>query len=171
MQKILFVDIDSTTVRSIDGSPFTPQSNPTEVEFIPTVANVIAKDYLDVIGVSNQTIGAGNRTFEGVVAEMQMILSISPQLDYIYMCPDLDGQELWCIDRRGIERRDQFHPSLKGQFRKPNPGIIQAAIAWMEIVRGQPIEEEMDLLFVKNNSQIDEEGLIVLIPFALPQKK
>lgn len=158
MQKILFVDIDSTTIRSIDGSPFTPQTDPTEVRFISIVANVIAKDYLDVIGISNQTIGTGNRTFEGVVAEMQLILSISPQLDYIYMCPDIDGQKLWYIDRRGIERRDQFHQSLKGQFRKPNPGMIQAAIVWMEIVQNQPIKEDIELLAV-------EEGLIVLTPF------
>lgn len=161
--KILFVDINGTITRSKDGSPFTPENDPTAIELIPGVATALDRHAGSrIFGISNQGgIGAGKRTFNSVIAEMQHTLTLAPQIHHIFFCPDFAGLELWHVDRIGVERRDQFHEPLKGKFRKPDPGMILAAMKSFNSIRGEGLE----FLFVGDREEDYQAAIAADIPF------
>lgn len=131
--KLLLADINGTITRSVDGSPFTPETDPEAIELIPGVASALLayhrRDFV-IMGVSNQGgIDAGKRTFGSVIAEMQHTMALARGLiNSIYFCPDFAGRECWHVWSRSAQR---IQPSeLDGTFRKPDPGMLQLAIAF-----------------------------------------
>jgi D-glycero-D-manno-heptose 1,7-bisphosphate phosphatase len=73
----------------------------------------------------------GYKSLEDTIAEQLYTLELLPQLLKIYFCPDLEGKHCWGVPRE-IDDAKPIHTAWAakwaGTFRKPQPGMIYAAI-------------------------------------------
>jgi D-glycero-D-manno-heptose 1,7-bisphosphate phosphatase len=126
--KILFCDIDGTLTETISGHAF--KQSPTDVKIIDGADKAIAH-FADkgwqTVGVSNQGgIASGYKTLEATFQEFEFTLDLFPSLQEIYFCPDLEGKQLFVVSRGDVPLEVGFlEEQLEGEYRKPNPGMIQ----------------------------------------------
>ncbi len=84
------------------------------------------------MGISNQGgVGAGHKSLEDAIEEQRYTLELLPEISYILICPDFKGKECWWIEKKeGIAalHADKILREFNGTFRKPNPGMLNAAI-------------------------------------------
>ena len=128
--KILFVDIDGTLTETISGHAF--KQSPTDVKIIEGADKAIAHfselGWL-IVGISNQGgIAAGHKSLKETCEELQFTLDLFPKLETIYFCPDFEGNTLYQVCDKEYIRIDEgseYAKLLKGQYRKPLPGIIK----------------------------------------------
>lgn len=130
--KILFLDMDNTVRRTKSGATFI--NDPYDQELIPGVEEAIAR-YQDwiIIGITNQGgVKAGFKTLENCIQEQIITLKLIPEMQRIYFCPD-DGRTCWLVHNEnsyGKIEADGRYAYLRGKnFRKPSPGMIDAAFA------------------------------------------
>jgi D-glycero-D-manno-heptose 1,7-bisphosphate phosphatase len=130
MNKILLVDINGTITKTLDGSPFTLDTEPTAIELIPGVTEALDRYValgFAIIGVSNQGgIEAGFRSHASVQSEMQHTMLLAPQISEILYCPDFKGLECWSVTP--FQWAECHNSDLAGAYRKPNPGMLQWAM-------------------------------------------
>jgi D-glycero-D-manno-heptose 1,7-bisphosphate phosphatase len=128
--KILFVDCDGTIREPINGKWIQPY------EQIMAGADKAIAHYHElgytIIGVSNQAgVAARHKSLEDCIAEQAYTLELLPDVQSIYFCPDFEGKDCWSILRKYPENPRPIHETWGGkwigQYRKPNPGMLQAA--------------------------------------------
>lgn len=127
MSKILFLDLDGTVRKTKSGATFI--NDPYDQELIPGVEKAIARyhDYR-IIGVTNQGgVKSGFKSLESCFQEQKITLDLIPEMAAIFFCTD-DGSTFYRLSKFAREcgkepllsnRSDDY-----GNFRKPNPGMI-----------------------------------------------
>lgn len=136
---LMFFGLDGVLREPIGNTPFI--NNPLDQQ--PIVGTVEAVQYyadrgFTCIGISNQggcnatnpETGKPWKSIEDAIKEEQQTLKLFPRLQYIYFCPDFGGRQCWQVGRK--YDASPLHLSWGGkfitQYRKPNDGMIQAAI-------------------------------------------
>ncbi len=133
MTKILFLDLDGTVRRTKSGATFI--NDPYDQELIPGVQEAIAR-YHDwkIIGITNQGgVLAGKKSLENCFEEQRQTLMLVPQMWMILFCTD-NGDTMFRLSQRMLELHGMpiiFNRSKYfGNFRKPNPGMINFALKY-----------------------------------------
>jgi D-glycero-D-manno-heptose 1,7-bisphosphate phosphatase len=134
MVKLLFCDLDGTIRQTISGKTFI--NDPHDQQLIEGVAEAL-KYYLEngwtIIGISNQGgVASGHKSLESAIAEQQYTLSLTPQLEKIYFCPNFDGEDCWVVDRKTYYLVQENYSGEFGGFRKPSPGMLNLAIKFYQ---------------------------------------
>lgn len=133
MTKILLTDLDGTCRESINGDTFI--NDPYNQKLINGAKEAIAR-YHDwkIIGITNQGgVLAGKKSLENCFEEQRQTLKLIPQMWMILFCTD-NGDTMFRLSQRMLE----FHglPIMTnrsnhfGNFRKPNPGMINFALKY-----------------------------------------
>lgn len=167
MTKLLLIDLDGTIRAPKSGGAFIQE--PTDQRPLPRAMEALnhyANEGWIISGVSNQAgVAAGHKSFEQCRDEQLYTLKLFPQIKSIHFCPDFDGKECYCCDRVSgmlCALHDRLNrPDLVGSFRKPNAGMIYAAI-WGEIPQGEFPEE---ILFVGDRPEDEQAAKTACIPF------
>ena len=123
--------------------------SPRDQKLIPSAIAAINQAKLQgfsIVGASNQGgVAKGHKSLEDCYKEQAYTLELlhneCAAIDRIYFCPDYEGQEChevyWFTDRRFNDDSQHFDccfgnfaedSPFKGQFRKPNAGMILHAI-------------------------------------------
>ena len=80
-----------------------------------------------ILGITNQGgVAAGKKSLEECVQEQYYTLELIPKLHKILFCPDYEGKQLGVV-YRGFH--NVITPSGYSSFRKPEPGMIEYALA------------------------------------------
>ena len=138
MTKILFLDLDGTVREPASGAKFI--DDPHDQRVIEgakeAIAHYSSRDWV-LIGITTHGGAAvGYQTLEDARMEQQITMDLLPQLDQIYFCTDLEGEQCYKVDRIGMtEYRRSLFPSphkrgelLYQSFRKPWSGIPMLAL-------------------------------------------
>lgn len=133
MSKLLLLDCDGTIREPASGGKFI--QNPKDQKIIKGADWAIAHYYKEswtVVGITNQAgVAAGHKQLVDALTEAEYTLKLFPEIVCIYLCPDFEGRYCWLIDRDHdalpIHLAD-WAIELVGTFRKPQPGMLKAAI-------------------------------------------
>lgn len=136
MKKLLLVDLDGTIREPISGKKFISHPHDQRpVAGAPQALEHFANQGYKIAGISNQAgVAAGHKTLADCLQEQERTLILFPPIERIYFCPDFEGQHLWEVDRFKKVHLSEFpqYSDLKGTFRKPNPGMLFAAMRLYE---------------------------------------
>ncbi len=161
--KILFLALDGTVRETKSGNTFI--NDPYDQKLIDGVKEAIAhyKDW-KIIGITNQGgVAAGFKTLENCIQEQIITLDLLPEMSCIYFCPD-DGRTCWLVhdkESHGKIDLDGRYAYLRGKnFRKPSPGMIDAAFA----NRNQNYRK-YEFLFVGDRPEDQQCAANAIIPF------
>jgi D-glycero-D-manno-heptose 1,7-bisphosphate phosphatase len=101
---------------------------------LPIAIAHFAKLGWHIIGISNQGgVASGHKTLEATYQEFEFTLELFPELEDIYFCPDFEGKQLFVVSREDVPLEIGFlEEQLEGQYRKPNPGMIQYVLLLIE---------------------------------------
>jgi len=164
--RLLICDKDGTLVSPASAAKFVGE--PWDQKPLPAVEGRLA-EYVDngweIAIASNQAgIAAGHKSLENCILEMKFCLKLIPTIQEAYFCPDFDGNECWqvwdtCTESEGhrILHGGSTNPELRGLFRKPNPGMLLAA---MENFRGAE-----EVLYIGDRPEDEAAALAANIPF------
>ncbi len=169
MEKILFLDLDGTVRQTKSGRTFI--NDPEDQELIPGVIEALDKypDYM-LIGITNQGgVAAGRKSYSDVLLTEKNTMNLLPRLKTTYYCTDFNGFDCYrlirIIDEHFIERKIDFNirrdlVQWLGLCRKPNPGMIEIAIAdcLSKVYRNQ-------CLFVGDRPEDQAAAIAANIPF------
>lgn len=135
--KLLILDKDGTLVRPVSGEKFV--QHPHDQELIPDVAEALARYAADgwamAIASNQGGVAAGHKTLDDAIAEMRFCLRLLVNAGYdskdmiAYFCPDAGdvcGIVKGATDYFPYRERD--HHLKVSSYRKPSPGMIEAAI-------------------------------------------
>lgn len=133
MAKLLLVDCDGTVREPASGEKFI--QHPLEQRIVFGADRALThyhKQGWRIIAISNQGgVAAGKKTLEDAIAEQRYTLELFPQITAIYFCPDFEGRHCWLVPR-GHDAKPihiaQWALKFIGTFRKPQPGMLSAAI-------------------------------------------
>lgn len=133
MAKILLVDCDGSIREPASGEKFI--QHPLDQQIVFGADRALAhyhKQGWRIIAISNVGgVAAGHKALEDAIAESHYTLELFPQLLCIYICPDFEGRHAWLIGRKHNEvpiHTTDWGREFIGSFRKPQPGMINAAI-------------------------------------------
>jgi len=167
MTKILFLDLDGTVRRTKSGTTFI--NTPLDQEIIPGVKEALAR-YPNhyIIGITNQGgVAAGKKSLHSAITEQKYTMQLLPQLSKVYFCPDFDGrqcQRLTFTDNiircAETDFEEQDLQQWQGKCRKPNPGMVEIAIAEMSLKVSR-----QECLFVGDRPEDQACALAANIPF------
>lgn len=121
--KILFLDLDGTVRRTKSGAIFI--NDPYDQELIPGTKEAIARyhNWL-IIGITNQGgVKAGLKTFDSCLEEQRNTLALIPAMVKIFFCVD-DGEGFYRLSRYRDRPLFSDRHGAFGNFRKPNPGMV-----------------------------------------------
>lgn len=123
IKSLLLLDKDGTIIQPKSGQVFV--QNPKDQELIKDAAEAIALyRRSEIMIISNQGgVAAGHKTLEEAIAEMQYALELS-KINSGFLCPDFEGQECYWVTANQASKLTQH----SGSYRKPNPGMVFAAI-------------------------------------------
>lgn len=147
INKLLVIDKDGTLVKSVSGSEFV--QHPEDQELLPGVKESIARytsEGWQIVVASNQGgVAAGYKSLEDAIDEMNECLHLLKgtlgleRLGVIkggIICPDNGRTAYYCKVAKNsnypVVHIHEEYPELIGQFRKPNPGMLLAAMQWLE---------------------------------------
>lgn len=152
--KKLLLDLDGT-VRRCKSNPTGFINSPHDQELIPRVAETVQRYYDDgwnlIYGVTNQGgVAARHKSLESCFEEQIYTMNLLPLLSGVMFCPD-DGRTALLITRN---RHCKITSGEYGNFRKPNPGMINYLIQYVEQDEPSQIlfvgDMESDLLTAEN---------------------
>ncbi len=113
-----------------------------------------------IVVASNQGGIPRYKTLEDAIAEFQELMTLLPEISVCFFCPDFDGKQCWSVPNPETDlfwrslATDKTYPAGKskdyyaakplhegvgaglsygeliGTFRKPNPGMLKAAMLW-----------------------------------------
>ncbi|MBD2003328.1 HAD-IIIA family hydrolase [Trichocoleus sp. FACHB-40] len=117
---LLILDMDGTVRQPLSGNKFIQR--PRDQQIIEGVENAIAyfaATGWKIVGVTNQAgVASGKKSLQSCIKEQQYTLELLPEIEEIYFCPDFDGRK-W---------HNYCKHSESGNFRKPNPGMLNLVI-------------------------------------------
>lgn len=124
--KLLITDINGTLTRPKEGRQWPIDGKDAEaIEGMQEAIARYASDGYICVGASNQGgVGAGHRSLNTAIEEMQTTLELFPELRFILICTDYPGIDCYIVDRDAW-RRMEYEPSQ--HFRKPYGGMVEAA--------------------------------------------
>lgn len=128
MLSLLLLDLDGTVREPLDGHKFIQR---------PRAQKIIAKaegaiDYFHlqgwkIVGITNQAgVAAGKKSLQNCIKEQEYTLTLLPEIEEIYFCPDFEGTRCFCVARNEV--KDYSHYPQSGTFRKPKAGMLNLAI-------------------------------------------
>ncbi len=133
---LVALDKDGTLVEPWSSSAFV--QNPRDQRLLPNAKERIGE--LKAMGAtlviaSNQAgVAAKHKTLESAIAEMRFCLSLLPEIQYGFLCPDFDGRQCYylksSLPKDLIAFPAHSNPEvvgLIGKFRKPDPGMLLLA--------------------------------------------
>lgn len=138
--KLMIWDLDGSLRQTASGQTFI--SEPADQKPIAGASEALAyyanKGFL-CVGATNQggcaaidpKTGKPRKSIESMIQEQQITLKLFPQLEYIYACPDFEGEICWRINRLGymhFTRSVSQDLAKYDSFRKPGAGMAQMAI-------------------------------------------
>ena len=128
--KALLLDLDGTIRRSKSKSEFIADPNDQKpIERAIETMEIYHQKGWTLIGITNQGgVDAGHKSLKSAIEEQLKTLEIFPRLSCIYFCPDFKGRECFRVRKCSCVQIDELYPDLIEQFRKPNPGMIFAAL-------------------------------------------
>ncbi len=167
MMKIAFLDLDGTLRQTKSGETFinSPEDQQPITGAVEAVKYCKSIGY-QCIGITNQGgVGAGNKSLQSVIKEQLITLDLFPELAYIYFCPDREGKQCWQV-HRGSHPANQIDSTWAdryiGQFRKPNAGMIEAAILNYGI---RQLLDLSDSFFTGDRTEDSEAAAMANLPF------
>jgi len=123
---MLFLDRDGVVI----GDPFDFEANhpkyiqrPEDMVIQPQIASLINKEG-GAIASNQQGIKWRYKSIQEVAEEMRYLMRNIHGLRLCVFCPD-EGHTAWAVSHSELWRISEDFPELKGQFRKPAPGMIQ----------------------------------------------
>lgn len=126
--KILFVDVDGTLTDTKSGEPFKQDAQ--DIKVIPSVEEALTyyqEDGYTIIGISNQGgVGAGYKENQQAIEEMQNTITLLPQIERIFFCPDSYGVQLYCVTPKKYTKI--VVPKHISSCRKPGCGMVEYAL-------------------------------------------
>ena len=127
--KALLLDLDGTIRQSTSGKFIEDPSDQEPIEGAIKAMEIYHQEGWTMVGITNQGgVAAGHKSLKSAIEEQLKTLEIFPQLSCIYFCPDFKGQECFRVKKCSCVQIDELYPDLIEQFRKPNPGMIFAAL-------------------------------------------
>jgi len=170
-------DKDGTLVQTKSGETFPKLGDQQLIPGVKEriAAYAAAGDIIAV--ASNQGGIPRYKTLEDAIAEFQELMTLLPEISVCFFCPDFDGKQCWSVPNPGTEifgrslatgttypagkSKDYYaakplhegvgaglsYGKLIGTFRKPNPGMLKAAMLWANVntcsyVGDRPEDEE-----------------------------
>lgn len=172
---LLFLDIDGTVCETLSGERF--GKHPKDYKLMPGTLEALAKLSKEtlIIGISNQGgVDHGYKTCVECEEEQQFKLSLLPMMSAIYFCPVMNGKKVVKVfgndidhiidDSMGLEPRiNELMEILRarGAYRKPNPGMLELAIAW-----DAPNTDKSDIWMIGNSQEDCDAARAANINFA-----
>lgn len=127
--KALLLDLDGTIRQSTSGKFIEDPSDQEPIEGAIKAMEIYHQEGWTMVGITNQGgVAAGHKSLKSAIEEQLKTLEIFPQLSCIYFCPDFKGRECFRVRKCSCVQIDELYPDLIEQFRKPNPGMIFAAL-------------------------------------------
>jgi D-glycero-D-manno-heptose 1,7-bisphosphate phosphatase len=127
--KALLLDLDGTIRRPTSGKFIKDPNDQEPIEGAIKAMEIYHQEGWTMIGITNQGgVAAGYKSLKSAIEEQQKTLEIFPRLSCIYFCPDFKGRECFCVRKHSCVQIDKLYPDLIEQFRKPNSGMIFAAL-------------------------------------------
>lgn len=127
----LLLDLDGTVRESVSGVIFINQ--PTDQRVIDGAAEAAIawqRQGWAIYGVTNQKgVLAEHKTLESMIAEQRRTIELMPCIDAIFACPD-EGNTCYFItlkEQIAVQRMG-LNAVWQGLFRKPNAGMLMAAV-------------------------------------------
>lgn len=121
---LLIVDMDGTVRAPRSDSKFIQR--PSDQKLIVGAESAIAyfaASGWKIIGVTNQAgVEAGKKSLTSCIKEQQYTMTLLPEIEEIYFCPDFGGKRCFCVTPTASH--DYSKHQLSGTFRKPNPGML-----------------------------------------------
>jgi D-glycero-D-manno-heptose 1,7-bisphosphate phosphatase len=131
---LVILDKDGTLVEPISGNTFVQSS--TDQKLLPTVAERIAElktGGARLVIVSNQGgVASGHKTLQQAEEEMKFCLTLLPEIDSAFFCPDFEGHLCYSVQknrkRHTLYNDLAYFSTLRGTYRKPKPGMLHLVI-------------------------------------------
>jgi len=130
-------DKDGTLVETKSGETF-PKLG--DQQLIPGVKERIAayKEAGDIIVVASNQGGIPQyKSLEDAIAKFQEVMELLPEISLCFFCPGFEGEGCWMVPNPKIESslaaRPINWPIEPNSFRKPNPGMLKAAMYWANV--------------------------------------
>lgn len=124
---IFFFDLDGTLRRPKIGAFINEPKNQEPIPGAEKALKYYSNRGFICIGITNQGgVAAGYKSIEQTIEEQQITLSLFPELEQIYFCPDFKGNECWVVEKNNTYQNSHFR--LKGTFRKPGSGMLIKAL-------------------------------------------
>ncbi|KJH73646.1 hypothetical protein UH38_00080 [Aliterella atlantica CENA595] len=125
---LLIVDMDGTVREPRSDNKFIQR--PSDQKLILGAESAIAY-FADlgwkIVGVTNQAgVEAGKKSLTSCIKEQQFTMTLLPEIEEIYFCPDFAGKR--CFGVTPTASHDYSKHQLSGTFRKPNPGMLLLAM-------------------------------------------
>lgn len=163
MTKLAILDKDGTLIRSRSGHTFV--RHPEDQELLPgvedAIARLVADGYKLAIASNQGGVAAGYKTLEQAIAEMNYcieLLSNKESFWRAYFCPD-NGETCWEVFDSGKHRLCPVD-TWKGQFRKPNPGMLRQALNSVMVY-----SVVTDVLYIGDRHEDEQAAQAAGIPF------
>ena len=127
--KALLLDLDGTIRQSTNGKFIKNPNDQEPIEGSIEAMEIYHQEGWTMIGITNQGgVDAGYKSLKSAIEEQLKTLEIFPWLSCIYFFPDFKGRECFRVRKCSCVQIDDLYPELIEQFRKPNPGMIFAAL-------------------------------------------
>ena len=127
--KALLLDLDGTIRRPTSGKFIEDPNDQEPIEESIKTMQLYDQEGWIITGITNQGgVAAGHKSLKSAIEEQRKTLEIFPLLCYIYFCPDFEGNLCYGVSRENIDLIHETHKEFLGQFRKPNCGMISAAL-------------------------------------------
>jgi D-glycero-D-manno-heptose 1,7-bisphosphate phosphatase len=127
--KALLLDLDGTIRRPTSGKFIEDPNDQEPIEGAIKAMEIYHQEGWTMIGITNQGgVAAGYKSLKSAIEEQLKTLEIFPRLSCIYFCPDFEGNLCYGVSRENIDLIHVICKEFLGQFRKPNPGMIFAAL-------------------------------------------
>ena len=167
MKKYLFLDLDGTIRKPKSGAKFISKPDDQEaIEGALERCEYYSQLGYTLIGISNQgEVEARHKTLEQALQEQTITLRLFPQIESILICPDYLGYACYQIylSKKNLPvwiDISMDYPSLSGQYRKPDSGMIRYCL----VEYGGAAK---DSLFVGDREEDEQAARNAKIPFIL----
>lgn len=128
LMELLLLDLDGTVREPLDGHKFIQR--PHAQQIITQAKGAIDYFHLQgwkIVGITNQAgVAAGKKSLSSCIKEQEYTLTLLPEIEEIYFCPDFEGKKCFGVTRREVQDYSQYPQS--GTFRKPGHGMLSLAI-------------------------------------------
>lgn len=125
---LLLLDLDGTVREPLDGHKFIRR--PHAQRIIAEAKGAVVYYHQQgwkIVGITNQAgVAAGKKSLSSCIKEQEYTLTLLPQMEEIYFCPDFQGTRCFGVTRREVKDYSQYPQS--GTFRKPGDGMLKLAV-------------------------------------------